>query len=347
MFVSSTYYDLKYVRERLERFLYTYNMEPILFERDDVYFNPVETIDISCYNEVHNCQMMILIIGGRYGSLASTKEDYEKKYVSVTQKEYNTAISKGIPVMIFVDSNVYTEYRTYQKNKHSLPDNFKFAYVDDLQVFEFIASVEQQAIKTFSRIEDIEHYLGYQISGMLYSYLLQLQERKSQEGMSNVLDQIKIASDSMQAMLNMIGKQLLGNDSKQYKELIRQQNCDLIDFFLELFEQNFEWSISLENDEVETKRIEDALFETIFNNDRIIEFQNAKKFSLRSKLINQLETDTRNALLLAMPGSPSPEIRVTNFLKQFIKINSLIRSEKGLMNYFKDKLRKSIGWVCL
>lgn len=156
MFVSSTYYDLKYVRERLERFLYTYNMEPILFERDDVYFNPVETIDISCYNEVHNCQMMILIIGGRYGSLASTKEDYEKKYVSVTQKEYNTAISKGIPVMIFVDSNVYTEYRTYQKNKHSLPDNFKFAYVDDLQVFEFIASVEQQAIKTFSRIEDIE-----------------------------------------------------------------------------------------------------------------------------------------------------------------------------------------------
>ena len=119
MFVSSTYYDLKYVRERLERFLYTYNMEPILFERDDVYFNPVETIDISCYNEVHNCQMMILIIGGRYGSLASTKEDYEKKYVSVTQKEYNTAISKGIPVMIFVDSNVYTEYRTYQKNKHS------------------------------------------------------------------------------------------------------------------------------------------------------------------------------------------------------------------------------------
>ena len=32
VFVSSTYYDLKYVRERLNRFLMSYNMEPVLFE---------------------------------------------------------------------------------------------------------------------------------------------------------------------------------------------------------------------------------------------------------------------------------------------------------------------------
>lgn len=40
VFVSSTYYDLKYARERLERFIEAYNMEPVLFESDEVYFNP-------------------------------------------------------------------------------------------------------------------------------------------------------------------------------------------------------------------------------------------------------------------------------------------------------------------
>lgn len=37
VFVSSTYYDLKYVRERLERFISAYCFEPILFEKDEVF----------------------------------------------------------------------------------------------------------------------------------------------------------------------------------------------------------------------------------------------------------------------------------------------------------------------
>lgn len=34
IFISSTYYDLKYVRERLERFIRSYCFEPRLFECD-------------------------------------------------------------------------------------------------------------------------------------------------------------------------------------------------------------------------------------------------------------------------------------------------------------------------
>ena len=37
VFVSSTYYDLKYVRERLERFISAYCFDPILFESDEVF----------------------------------------------------------------------------------------------------------------------------------------------------------------------------------------------------------------------------------------------------------------------------------------------------------------------
>ena len=38
VFLSSTYYDLKHVRERIERFLANFGMEPVLFESDNVTF---------------------------------------------------------------------------------------------------------------------------------------------------------------------------------------------------------------------------------------------------------------------------------------------------------------------
>ncbi len=79
VFVSSTYFDLKYVRERIERFIENYNFEPVLFESDNVIFEHNKPLDLSCYNEVKLCHMMILIIGGRYGSIISGENTKEKK----------------------------------------------------------------------------------------------------------------------------------------------------------------------------------------------------------------------------------------------------------------------------
>lgn len=95
VFVSSTYYDLKYVRERIECFIKAYCLEPILFESDEVFFNPNIKLDESCYKEVENCHIMLLIVGGRYGSFATDQRDkYEENFISITQKEYETARKK-------------------------------------------------------------------------------------------------------------------------------------------------------------------------------------------------------------------------------------------------------------
>jgi hypothetical protein len=105
---------------------------------------------------------MILIVGGRYGSLASEqKEKYEKQYISITRKEYETARQKGIPIMVFVEQNVFAEYKTYMANQKKMPDGFKYAFVDDARIFEFISNLEQGAIKIFSKIDDIEHYFSH------------------------------------------------------------------------------------------------------------------------------------------------------------------------------------------
>lgn len=57
VFVSSTYYDLKYVRERLSHFLEGLGFEPVLFENDDIFLEYGQEIDDSCFNEIRYCQI--------------------------------------------------------------------------------------------------------------------------------------------------------------------------------------------------------------------------------------------------------------------------------------------------
>lgn len=79
VFLSSTYYDLKHVRERIERFLANFGMEPVLFESDNVTFEFNKPLDVSCYNEVKTCHMLILIVGGRYGSVVTGEQVPQEK----------------------------------------------------------------------------------------------------------------------------------------------------------------------------------------------------------------------------------------------------------------------------
>jgi hypothetical protein len=103
IFVSSTYYDLKYIRADLEMFISNYGFEPILFERGQIAYDHQKPLDLSCYKEVKSCQMLILIIGGRYGSPSSKPipkgqdDPFFEWYNSITREEYLTAISIILP----------------------------------------------------------------------------------------------------------------------------------------------------------------------------------------------------------------------------------------------------------
>jgi hypothetical protein len=242
VFVSSTYYDLKYVRESLERFIKNYDFEPILFESGNVLFEPHKKIDDSCYNEVGVCHMMVLIIGGRYGSLASGDEvrekrkEYDKTVVSITQKEYETALINGIPTFVFIDKNVYGEYQTYSKNRLAIDNgevSIEFAFVDSKNVFKFIDKVSNTPIKTFERIEEIEQYLKQQISAMFYQYLDSLRNASKDSKVLDAVSEIKSVSERMNVMVQELGKHLLPQNDEGYKQVIDEQNKILIDFYIE------------------------------------------------------------------------------------------------------------------
>lgn len=343
VFVSSTYYDLKYVRERLEQFIQSYNCESILFESDDIYFQPQKSIDKSCYEEVKTCHLMVLIIGGRYGSKATQqdKKQYEDNYVSITQKEFESATEIGIPTMIFIDKNVYADYETYITNRDTLPNDFKFAHVDDIKIFQFIDIVKSRAIKTFDKIEDIEQYFSNQISGMLYDYLIGLQKKKEQENIQQSIKQLNVISNGMQEMLNTVAKEILkGTDQIEYQKLLKEQKQSLIDFFFDMLLN--EWVID-KNDNYDTNKAEDyakglsqILLSNIFNAEFINKYNNSnrqEKLALRHLTEKKLTHIIQNKY-------PDIELKFhfTRYIKQINKIWQTIGNDPEIYSYFEDKL---------
>lgn len=352
VFVSSTYYDLKYVRERLERFISAYCFEPILFESDEVFFNPNTPLDESCYKEVENCHMMILIVGGRYGSLASEqKEKYEEQYISITRKEYDTARRKGIPVMVFVEQNVFAEYKTYIANQKKMPDGFKYAFVDDARIFEFISNLEQGAIKIFSKIDDIEHYVSHQIAGMLLSYLKDLQDKKSNIEIKNAVDEIKVVSQSMQEMINSIAEKIFESEKGKYEKLLEQQQKDLIDFFFTIFRQNFKIDDMGLNEDEAIKAVDNIcniLKQTILEINRLdtITYEDNHKRTRRAysiKALLEAQKTCKKELTMRYP-SMKIEIDILKLRNPLLQVLNKIKDNSTLQLYFDQQLKQMIEW---
>jgi hypothetical protein len=279
VFVSSTYYDLKYARERLERFIRGYNFEPVLSESGHVTFEHGKARDESCYKEVGLCHIMILLIGGRYGNSISgdditERETYDKEYVSITRREFETALERNIPVFVFVDKNVHADYETYKKNQKKIEEEndyvIDFAHVDSINVFRFISHIDinkTKAIKTFDGVEEIEIYLSEQIAGWLHLYLEQLQKEQREKEVLNAVSELKNISKRMDEMLSAIGEKIIGE--KNYKKIIDGQNEKIIAFFAEQFQHNLEFKYRLSGDEDKLKGLANKILEvcneTLFN----------------------------------------------------------------------------------
>lgn len=68
VFISSTYFDLKNIRADLERFIKSQGYEPVLNERGHIAYGTKEKLEEYCYKEIQISDILISIVGGRYGS---------------------------------------------------------------------------------------------------------------------------------------------------------------------------------------------------------------------------------------------------------------------------------------
>ena len=130
VFIGSTFTDLMNERREIYNAILTAGCFPTGMESfvatDDEQFSVIKKV-------IDLCDYYVLIIGGRYGSIN------DKTGLSYTEMEYDYAISKGIPVLVFARNNI-----------EKLPTELQEA---DLQKKEKLMFFKRKALK--NRLADM------------------------------------------------------------------------------------------------------------------------------------------------------------------------------------------------
>jgi hypothetical protein len=205
VFISSTCYDLKHIRESLKYFVSNLGYEPVLSDDGDVFYNPLKHTHESCIDEVSNCQMFVLIIGGRYGG------NFVNSSESITNEEYRIAFKNNIPIFTIVDSSVLADHHLYQsnaKNKEIDRNKVNYPASDNIKIFEFLNEVRKHsvnnAINPFSNFLDIETYLRKQWAGMLFDFLAKSKNENQASLTNNLLSDLTLASKKTEELLKFV-----------------------------------------------------------------------------------------------------------------------------------------------
>lgn len=228
IFVSSTYYDLKYIRSSLGIFLDSLGYEAILSEKGHIAYLPDAPLDESCYREVRNADIFVIIIGGRYGSEKSegkrelTKGFFEK-YDSITKQEFRNAVSQDIPIYILIEKSVYSDYETYLRNKENKTINY--AHVDSINIFILIEEIfllpRNNPILHFDRYEEIEEWLRDQWAGLFRELINQKSSSQQLASLSAQVLELSEINKTLKTYLEQVVTEIAPGQSA---ELIRTES---------------------------------------------------------------------------------------------------------------------------
>lgn len=198
VFISSTYFDLKSVRADLEHFVRERGFDPVLHERGAIAYGSSESLENYCYKEIETCDILISIIGGRFGSKAG-----ESSY-SISQTELRVALEQLKQVYVFVERDVYHEYRTYERNKEGTT---KWASVDNSRIYDFIAEIyglkNNNPIQPFETSFDITENLKEQWAGLFQRLLAQ----QSLGVQASLFHDLKQSLENARSLLDVVASQ--------------------------------------------------------------------------------------------------------------------------------------------
>lgn len=207
VFISSTFYDLRQVRENIERTIRELAYEPVRNETGVVPYGRDERPESAAYREVELCDIIVSIIGGRFGT-----ESKDEPGFSISQNELRRALERGIQVFIFVEKSVLAEYSTYELNKDN--GDVRYRFVDDLRIFKFLEDVHKlprnNPIAPFETAADISNYLKEQFAGLFHRFL---QDQKRVVELKTLDEMRSIASTLENVVKYLIEERQQGNDA--------------------------------------------------------------------------------------------------------------------------------------
>jgi len=219
VFISSTFYDLRYVRETIKRFVESLGYSAVLSEDGTVFYDPKENTADACIGEVGNAHLFVLILGGRYGSLIPATNQ------SVTNGEYQEAVRRGIPIFALVEQDTYNDYRVYRANKNNADvlASIAFPHADSIKIFEFIDDVQSRtsnnSLVPFRTASDVEVYLRAQWAGMMHAFLT---TEAQQEEMSDNLAILAQVNNRIELLAEQILRAVGTPTDRVYVKLIQE-----------------------------------------------------------------------------------------------------------------------------
>ena len=158
VFLSATAYDLHQVRSNIARFVESTGFQIVASDDPRFFADPSRDTQDACLAEVATCDMLILIVGGRYGS------ESRQAGRSITNLEWATAYASGLPTFTFVEQSVWSSRRLWQQDR----SRDLSPIVEDMRVFDFIEQVagatRNNWIWPFSTSSDIVEVLRNQWS---------------------------------------------------------------------------------------------------------------------------------------------------------------------------------------
>jgi len=322
LFISSTYEDLKEERQALIGVALENGFIPVGMEQ----FHGAPADQWTVITKIiDDCDFYLLIVGGRYGSID------ESVNISYTEKEYDYAKSKGIPVLVLIKNpssitenkkdEGYGKYDKYElmKRLDAFRDKVKndgntVAFFDDLNGLKYEASPTlQNAIKFANdsagwvRYKDVSDVINEEAEGRI-------------KANTEFDDQQQRMLEEMRELLTGFGSRLTEIESKQ---------------------------LSLEEMPVATKQDIDNLFRAEGNTLIIGEGVNSAKPVVGKDDVGNIPVDSAFLLVYAAEGNGqilkiktlSSPTQITTFGKQFMSDDSPRESARWV-----EALDRLVAW---
>lgn len=211
IFLSSTFYDLKQVRTDIDNFIENIGYEIIRNEEGDIPYGKEDALEEYCYKEIKNVDILVSVIGGRFGS------ESKRGYSSISQIELKTALKENKQVYIFIEKNILSEYETYLINKES---KIKYRYADDIRVYQFIEEIKglpnNNNIKSFETAGEITRYLKEQFAGLFQRFL----EEQTRIKEVSLIQNLEKTAQTLNKLVNIISDENKDKDSEINKVLM-------------------------------------------------------------------------------------------------------------------------------
>ena len=170
MFISSTYEDLMEERQAVIGVALENDIIPVGMEQ--FHAAPASQWDVIT-KMIDECDGYLLIVGGRYGSI----DDADG--ISYTEKEYNYAKSKGLPVLVLIrkdDSIVASKMdkgnaKHTKQEKQDLLVRFKDKVKTDGNTIDFFTDINDLRYKTAQALSNSKEYFPKDSGWVRYSEL--------------------------------------------------------------------------------------------------------------------------------------------------------------------------------